>query len=145
MASELVLQKKNEIASVYIDVMKDIKLNPLIDQDGDVEFETTAMGGIKLVAIIDADHPEFLRIAIPGLSMVTKSNRLKVLEACNYVNLNSKVVKTYISSSQEYVWAAYEMVMPSLNKKDLSLIVAIALNVLESASLKFVSYMRENA
>ncbi|MGE4406643.1 T3SS (YopN, CesT) and YbjN peptide-binding chaperone 1 [Pseudomonas sp.] len=137
--------EKSRISKVYIDVLEDLGLNPKVDEDGDVEFDSLSSKGYRLIAIIDADHEEFIRIAFPGVGQVTDNERTKLLEACNFANVKSKGAKVYINTSGRYVWAAYEVIIEKFSKKRLYELISVSSVVLESASEKFQSYLRENS
>ncbi|MGC8118269.1 YbjN domain-containing protein [Metapseudomonas otitidis] len=145
MVTKTVSPEKKKISSLYIEVLKELGLNPELDEDGDIEFDGLSNNGYKLLAIIDEDHEEFVRISLPGLARLEESERVKMLEACNYANLKSKGAKVYIGTSGKYVWAAYEVIIDKLSKDVLMELIEVSSAVLDAASIKFSSYLRDNA
>lgn len=144
MVAKSSVSEKVRISNMYFEAIGELGLNPEIDGDGDVVFDGLSSKGYKLIAIIDEDHEEFIRIALPGLASVKDLDRVKILEACNYVNMKNKCTKVYIEGSSDYVWAAYEIIVRTLSKDIILEMISVSRAVLESCSVKFASYLSDN-
>ena len=83
----------------------------------------------------DDDH--FLRVVLPGIMDVDANNRVDVLEACNKVTAEMKIVKAYVmdSSDGDNVWLSTEQILDA--DPQLVDIIPRSLNVLLSAYREF--------
>ena len=63
-----------------------------IDQDGDIHFR---FNGKHMFFTVDEKDESYFRLIMPNVYEV-EDNRVKVLEACNTINRNYKVLKTYL-------------------------------------------------
>lgn len=132
---------KERIADLYFKAIKSLGYDSKLDGDGDIAFQSST--GLNLVAIIDADHKQFVRIAIPGIYEVAQKSRLEVLESCNYANRLSKGAKVYIPSSARRVWVAYEVILNELEYTALENTIATGVTLVTAAARRFLKNIDE--
>lgn len=129
---------KQEVAQRYHSILEDLGADPSYDDDGDVRFNSLSGTDLTFIAIIDGGHKEFIRICLPTIYEVEKSgDLLKVLEACNYANLQSKGAKVYVNGAGKYVWVAYEFFVAELDDASIKQALEDSIPVLESAAMRF--------
>lgn len=78
-----------------------------IDDDGDIHFKYQ---GVNLFYTDGGQDSLFFRIIMPNLYEV-ENNRLKVLEACNTITRDVKVLKAFIVN--DALWLSIEMFIDS--------------------------------
>lgn len=77
-----------------------------IDEDGDVKFKYEG----KTFYLTDSGKDElFFRIIMPNIYDVEEDERVKVLEACNEVTRDIKVVKAFIVNDS--LWLSIEILI----------------------------------
>lgn len=77
-----------------------------IDKDGDVHFKYDG----KHMYFTPDDDPTFFRLSMPGIYKL-ENNRVKVLEACNTINRNYKVLKAFLNNDS--LWLSIEVFVDS--------------------------------
>ncbi|MGE8465421.1 MAG: hypothetical protein ACN6QE_04685 [Pseudomonas putida] len=132
---------KAQIADLYIGVIKGLGFDPKVDSDGDVTFLNKE--GLHVIAIIDADHKQFVRLTIPGIYDVNDASRLEILESCNYSNRLSKGAKVYTPKSSKFVWVAYEVVLEELDAKSLEYTIDAGVHLMVAASARFLKNIKD--
>lgn len=78
-----------------------------IDSDGDLHFK---IEGVHLYCTNNGNDEKFLRIIMPGIYEV-ENNREKVLEACNKISRDYKVLKAFLV--EDRLWLTIEMFVDS--------------------------------
>lgn len=79
-----------------------------IDQDGDIHFRYQ---GKNMYFTVSQDQDDkFFRIIMPNIYQI-EDDRVKVLETCNMISRDIKVVKAF--EVQGYMWLAIEMFVDS--------------------------------
>ena len=78
-----------------------------IDSDGDLHFK---IEGVNLYCTNNGNDEQFFRIIMPGIYEV-ENNRVKVLEACNKISRDYKVLKAFLV--EDRLWLTVEMFMDS--------------------------------
>ncbi|MCF5715461.1 YbjN domain-containing protein [Pseudomonas tremae] len=132
------LKKKNSLSKVYIKALDSLGVKSVVDADGDVVFKSLGSNDSTLIAIIEADHKEFLRIAHPRVYKVDSPEvEIKALRACNWANRETKVAKLYVSEGGTSVWAAYEVHMPEFDLARVKEQLRIAMVVIEAIVEQF--------
>ena len=78
-----------------------------IDSDGDLHFKIESL---NLYCTNNGNDEQFFRIIMPGLYEV-ENNREKVLEACNKISRDYKVLKAFLV--EDRLWLTVEMFVDS--------------------------------
>ena len=65
---------------------------------------------INFLIMWDEDDDHFLRMCVPSIFDIDDNNRIDVLEVCNKVNMERKVVKC-IASEDNTVWVTSEQLL----------------------------------
>ncbi|MDE5795561.1 MAG: YbjN domain-containing protein [Muribaculaceae bacterium] len=83
------------------DWLTDNGLRPRIDEDNDLVFKYQML---NFVIIWSEEDPAFLRILLPVIwSIDNEAEAQQVLVACNKVNLNRKVIKTFTTNNNTFM------------------------------------------
>lgn len=95
---------------MIVDLVKDFLDNegyrPKFDSDGDLTFRAE---GLHFLYYANNDDQGYFQLVLPGIYDVTDENREQVLQACNHVCLDLKVVKAIII--RDSVWLNVEMLL----------------------------------
>ena len=78
-----------------------------IDEDGDVHFRYEG----KHMYFIADDDDSYFRITMPNIYQVEKEERIQVLEACNKISQDWKLLKALVINDQ--LWLAVELFVDS--------------------------------
>ena len=78
-----------------------------VDGDGDIHFK---FEGINLFFTVDKNDQHFFRLIMPNIYTL-ENNRVKVLEACNTITRQYKVLKAYLV--EDRLWLSIEMFVDS--------------------------------
>ena len=92
-----------------------------------------------IVVFVEENYENFLNITLPGIFDVNEDNRIDALEALNFVNDNTKLVKLYIYDNE--VWVGVEQLLDST--PDFGDIVPRTLNVLVDGRERFYKALKE--
>ena len=92
-----------------------------------------------IVVFGEENDENFLNITLPGIFDVNEDNRIDALEALNFVNDNTELVKLYIYDNE--VWVGVEQLLDST--PDFGDIVPRTLNVLVDGRERFYKALKE--
>lgn len=125
-----------------LDLYKNYLINqgyrPEVDEDGDIFFKREGRG---FYIFPNENDKEYFRISLPNFwSIENEAERLQVLEACNYTNALTKVVKVHTVKNNTNVWASVEMFLK--NPQDFEPIFERSCRAIISAVESFAEKMR---
>ena len=114
------MTKKEEI----IAALKRMGYNPEIDEDGDVYliYEMKA-----ILFLMDEDNESYCSVRLIKVYEMNEEDALKVLAACNKLNRERRVIKTYIEDDFKSISAAYEFYYDDEKSLDNNIEKALAL------------------
>lgn len=107
-----------------VEALKRMGYNPEIDEDGDVYlvYEMKA-----ILFLMDDDGESYCSVRLLKVYEMDEEDALKVLAACNKLNRERRVVKTYIEEDFKSISAAYEFYYDDNSSLDNNIEKALAL------------------
>lgn len=93
------------LSEIYSELLREEGYRPRIDEDGDVIFKRE---GVTYYISIQEDDREYFRLVYPNFYRIKDDdNRLQILEICNQLSVENKVVK--VTERRGWVSAAVEV------------------------------------
>lgn len=117
---------------LVVEYLREEGFCPKVDEDGDVVFKCE---GHTYLYFGNEDDNDFFQLVMPAIYDVTEDNREMILEACNAINREIKVVKSIVMDQREEVWLFFEILLDSTPK--IEDVMPRALNILRGAQQAF--------
>jgi hypothetical protein len=127
---------REDLQSVYMEYLRQEGYMPSIDDDGDILFK---VAGNSYFIIIDETDLQFFQIYM-GFKMETLSPEI-ALNAVNYSNRSSKVVKVAFSPDRKIISITAELLLN--DPKDFIPVFSRAISLIQNAENNFISQIRE--
>ncbi|GBU29204.1 hypothetical protein R84B8_02768 [Treponema sp. R8-4-B8] len=126
---------KAELQIIYFEYLCKEGYNPSIDKDGDILFKVS---GNSYFIIVDENDPQFFQVYM-GFKMDTISTE-DALNAVNYSNRCSKVVKVYFSADRKVVSITAELLLN--DPKDFIPVFSRTISLIQNAENNFISQLK---
>jgi hypothetical protein len=127
---------KADLQSTYVEYLKQEGYVPTIDIDGDIQFK---VAGDSYFIIVDENDLQFFQVYM-GFSLGAISPQ-DALNAANYSNRRSKVVKVALSSDGKIVSITAELLLN--DPKDFIPVFSRAISLIRNAETNFMTQLRE--
>jgi hypothetical protein len=126
---------KADLQSIYIDYLHQEGYLPSIDIDGDIQFKVE---GNNFFIIVDKDDLQFFQIYM-GFSLSSISQE-DAINAANYSNRSSKVVKIAFSPDKNVVSITAELLLN--DPRDFMPVFSRAISLMKNAENNFMTRIR---
>jgi len=127
---------REDLQNVYMEYLRQEGYMPSIDDEGDILFK---VAGNSYFIIIDETDLQFFQIYM-GFKMETLSPEI-ALNAVNYSNRSSKVVKVAFSPDRKVISITAELLLN--DPKDFIPVFSRAISLIQNAENNFISQIRE--
>jgi len=128
---------KADLQSIYVEYLRGEGYLPSIDVDGDIQFKVS---GDNYFIIIDENDLQFFQIYMGfSLGAITPE---EALNAANYSNRRSKVVKVALSSDGKVASITAELLLE--DPRDFIPVFSRAISLMRNAENNFMGQLKES-